>query len=143
MQVFPSASRPHHLTKAGPVAGTYVRVGSTNRRADDALVAEMRRFARSEAYDERPMPDLDSEAIDFRAGSESFAPVRRLTRRDLDTLRLTTKHQGRTVPTVGSILLFGADRLRHLPDAWLQAGRFRGTDRASMMFPSIPLGVYD
>ncbi len=132
VQVFPSASRPHHLTSVGPVAGTYVRVGSTNRRADEALVAEMRRFAQGEAYDERPMPDLDSEAIDFRAASESFAPVRRLTRRDLDTLRLTTTHQGRTVPTVGGILLFGADRLRHFPDAWLQAGRFRGTDRASI-----------
>ena len=132
VQVFPSASRPHHLTKAGPVAGTFVRVGSTNRRADDALVSEMRRFAQGEAFDERPMPDLNSEAIDFRAASESFAAVRRLARRDLDTLRLTTKYQGRTVPTVGGILLFGADRLRHFPDAWLQAGRFRGTDRASI-----------
>ena len=42
VQVFPSASRPHHLTSSGPVAGTYVRVGSTNRRADEALVAEVR-----------------------------------------------------------------------------------------------------
>ena len=132
VQVFPSARRPHHLTNAGPMAGTYVRVGSTNRRADEALVSEMRRFAQGEAFDERPMPELDSEAIDFRAASESFAPVRPLTRRDLDTLRLATKYQGRTVPTVGGILLFGTDRLRHFPDAWLQAGRFGGTDRASI-----------
>lgn len=132
VQVYPSASRPHYLTKAGPVAGTYVRVGSTNRRADEALIAEMRRFARGEAFDERPLPDLDSEAIDFRAASESFAPLRRLSRRDLDTLRLTTTHQGRSVPTVGGVLLFGVDRLAHFPDAWIQAGRFRGTDRASL-----------
>ena len=33
------------ITKAGRTAGTYVRVGSTNRRADDALIAEMQRFA--------------------------------------------------------------------------------------------------
>jgi len=132
VQVYPSASRPHYLTKAGPVAGTYVRVGSTNRRADEALIAEMRRFARGEAFDERPLPDLDSEAIDFRAASESFAPLRRLSRRDLDTLRLTTTHQGRSVPTVGGVLLFGVDRLAHFPDAWIQAGRFRGTDRATI-----------
>ena len=130
VQVFPSASRPHNLTKDGPVAGTYVRVGSTNRRADDALVAEMRRFAHGEAFDEQPLPDLDSEAIDFRAASESFAPVRRIVRRDLDTLRLTSRHQGRTVPTVGGVLLFGVERLKHFPDAWIQAGRFKGTDRA-------------
>ncbi len=40
--------------------------------------------------------------------SESFAAVRKLARRDLETLRLVTDHQGRKVPTVGEMLLFGA-----------------------------------
>lgn len=132
VQVFPSSARPHHLTKAGPQAGTYVRVGSTNRRADDALIAEMRRFARGEAFDEQPMPDLNSEAIDFRLASESFAPDRKLSRKDLETLRLVTRYQGRQVPTAGGVLLFGTDRLEHFPDAWIQAGRFRGIDRATI-----------
>jgi len=130
VQVYPSPARPHHLVRAGVQAGTYVRVGSTNRRADDALIAEMQRFARGEAFDERAMPGLDSEAIDFRAASESFAAVRRLGKKDMDTLRLVTAHQGRQVPTAGGILLFGLDRLRHFPDAWIQVGRFSGTDRA-------------
>jgi ATP-dependent DNA helicase RecG len=132
VQVFPSPTRPHHLTRAGRHAGTYVRVGSTNRRADDELIAEMQRFAQGEAFDERAMPELDSEAIDFRVASESFARVRRLARRDLETLRLITGYQGRKVPTAGGILLFGTDRLRHFPDAWIQVGRFGGTDRASI-----------
>jgi hypothetical protein len=34
------------------------------------------------------MPQFDSEAIDFRAASELFAPVRRLRRQDLETMRL-------------------------------------------------------
>ena len=130
VHVFPSPTRPHHLTKAGPIAGTYVRVGSTNRRADDALIAEMQRFAQGQAFDECAMPELDSEAIDFRVASESFATLRRLGRRDLETLKLMTGHQGRKVPTVGGILLFGTDRLRHFPDAWIQVGRFSGIDRA-------------
>lgn len=130
LQVHPSPARPHHLVRAGVEAGTYVRVGSTNRRADDALIAEMQRFARGEAFDERAMPGLDSEAVDFRAASECFAPVRRLTKKDLETLRLVTRHQGRQVPTTGGILLFGRDRLAHFPDAWIQVGRFSGTDRA-------------
>ena len=28
------------------------------------------------------------------------------------------------------MLLFGLDRERHFPDAWSQAGRFRGTDKS-------------
>lgn len=130
VQVHPSPTRPHHLVRAGVRGGTYVRVGSTNRQADEALIAEMQRFARGEGFDERAMPSLDSEAIDFRAASESFGEVRRLVTKDLHTLRLLIEYQGRQVPTAGGLLLFGRDRLRHFPDAWIQAGRFRGTDRA-------------
>ena len=117
-------------TREGPAAGVYVRVGSTNRRADAELSGELRRFARGEAFDESPMPGLDSEAIDFRVASESFVGVRKLARRDLETLRLLTRHQGHQVPTAGGMILFGKDRGRHFPDAWIQAGRFEGVDRA-------------
>lgn len=131
-RVFPSPTRPHHLNKVGREAGTYVSVGSTNRRADDALIGEMQRFSLGEAFDERALPQLDSEGIDFRLASESFALIRRLVRRDLETLRVTTVHQGRKVPTAGGVILFGTDRLHHFPDAWIQVGRFSGTDRAAI-----------
>ena len=132
VQVYPSPTRPHHLVRKGVQGGTYVRVGSTNRPADEALIAEMRRFARGDGFDERAMPGLDSEAIDFGAASEFFAAVRRLGRKDLHTLRMVTDYQGRQVPTTGGLLLFGRDRLRHFPDAWIQVGRFRGADRAKI-----------
>ena len=132
IRVYPSSSRPHYLG-SDPVTGTYVRVGSTNRRADEDLIAEMRRFSRGESFDKRPMPNLDSESIDFRAASESFAEIRKLSPSDLDVLRLFTVYRGRRVPTVGGILLFGHDRLAHFPDAWIQAGRFAGTDKANIV----------
>jgi predicted HTH transcriptional regulator len=43
-------------------------------------------------------------------------------------LRLVTDHQGRKVPTVGGMILFGKERERHFPDAWILDGRFAGTD---------------
>ena len=39
-----------------------------------------------------------------------------------------TSYQGSVVPTIGGTLLFGADRLNHYPDAWIQIGRFAGND---------------
>ena len=132
VRVYPSSNRPHHLG-TNPETGVYVRIGSTNRIADEQLIEEMRRYANREAFDERPMPELDSEAIDFRAASESFAEFRRLTQRDLDILRLCATHQGRRVPTVGGVLLFGRDRLAHFPDAWIQAGRFAGVDKTNIL----------
>ena len=74
--------------------GVYVRVGSTNRRAGRELIDELRRFARGETFDEQAMPECDSEALDFRAASESFASVRKLKRADLDTLRLNMAISG-------------------------------------------------
>lgn len=133
IQVYPSSARPHHIKREGAEKGTYIRVGSSNRRADADLIRELRRVASGESFDEQPMPQLDSEAVDFRAASESFTRVRRLIRRDLETLRLVTGHQGRRVPTVGGVLLFGKDRERYFPDAWIQVGRFGGTDKSRIL----------
>lgn len=133
VEIYPSSRRPHYLKSAGPDKGVYVRVGSSNRQADRELIAELKRFASGESYDEEPIPDLDSEAIDFRAASESFAPKRKLKKSDLETLRILTKHQGRKVPTIGGFLLFGHERERRFPDAWIQAGRFNGLDKVHLI----------
>lgn len=53
------------------------------------------------------MPDLDSEALDFRAASESFVPCD----------------------------LIGKDRERDFPDAWIQAGRLAGPPRIARLRP--------
>lgn len=58
--------------------------------------------------------------------------MRKLKRAHLETLRLVTNHQGRKVPTVGGMLLFGRHRERYFPDAWIQAGRFRGNDKTQI-----------
>jgi predicted HTH transcriptional regulator len=133
IQIHPSAARPHYLKREGAESGTYVRVGSTNRRAGTEMLQELRRTARGETFDEQSMVDLDSEALDFRAASESFKPTRTLRKHDLESLRLLTDYQGRKVPTVGGMLLFGRDRERHFPDAWIQAGRFAGQDKAKIL----------
>jgi predicted HTH transcriptional regulator len=133
IEIYPSPNRPHYLHRLGPAAGVFVRVGSTNRRADEFLIEEMRRYNQVSSFDEQPMPDLNSEAIDFRAASEYFKPVRKLTPHGLQSLKLTASYQGRIVPTIGGVLLFGAARLRHFPDAWIQAGRFAGRDRRRIL----------
>lgn len=132
-QIHPSPARPHHVKALGPEQGVFVRIGSTNRRADRALIEELRRFAGNRSFDEEPIPESSSEALDFRAASELFADHRRLRKEDLRTLRLTTEYQGRQVPTVGGLILFGRDRLTRFPDAWIQVGRFEGSDRRRIL----------
>ena len=133
VQVHPSNTRPHYMLRLGPEDGVFVRVGSTNRRAEELQIEELKRWNRMDSFDEQAVPDLKSEAIDFRAASEFFAPYRHLTPQAWSTLRVTTEHQGRQVPTIGGLLLFGKDRFARFPDAWIQAGRFAGSNRARLL----------
>ena len=58
----------------GAKEGVYIRVGSTNRKADQLTIGELERITLNQSFDELPIPELSSEEIDFRATSEVFAP---------------------------------------------------------------------
>ena len=58
-----------YIEKRQPAA----RLGSTNRRAGPETIAEIKRLAGNVAFDELPRPDVNSEAVDFRAASESLS----------------------------------------------------------------------
>jgi ATP-dependent DNA helicase RecG len=133
VQVYPSNTRPHYLERLGPDDGVFIRVGSTNRKAEALQIEELKRLNRMNSFDEQAIPDLKSEAIDFRVASELFAPYRQLTSQSWKTLRILTEHEGRQVPTIGGLLLFGKDRFARFPDAWIQAGRFAGTNRMRLL----------
>jgi ATP-dependent DNA helicase RecG len=76
---------------------------------------------------------VNTEALDFRAAAECFAEFRRLRKSDLRSLQLVTVHQGREVPTMGGMLLFGNDRLKHFPEAFIRAGCFAGRDKQTIL----------
>ena len=62
------------LLAEGPDSGGYIRVGACHRRVDEQMREEPKRTARNISYDEQPIPELSSEAIDFRVASELFTP---------------------------------------------------------------------
>ena len=132
VEVYPSGSRPHWLKKEGPLEGVYVRLGSTNRKADRDLITELKRGAEGKSFDEQVLPDRTVDDLDFEAAVVCFERQRKLVKKDLESLRLVTKHQGHQVPTVGGMLLFGKDREMIFPDAWIQCGRFIGNDKADI-----------
>ncbi len=132
VEVFLSGLRPHYMKAEGPENGVYVRLGSTNRQADRELIAELRRTSEGIAFDELPMPQLSTEDLDLVSMKSLFHGDRKLGEEELITLKLLTHEQGRLVPTKGAVLLFGKDRIRYFPDAWMQCGRFVGQDKAEI-----------
>jgi ATP-dependent DNA helicase RecG len=132
MEVFPSSQRPHYLIRQGPEQGVFVRLGSTNRQADAALIEELRRSVSGAAFDEQPIAELSVDDLDRDAITAAFEGIRSISDQELHSLRVLTTAQGRDVPTVGGVLLFGLDRQRWFPDAWLQCARFVGTTKAGI-----------
>jgi hypothetical protein len=89
-----------YLNRLGLEDAIFVREGSTKRRANLLLIEEMRQCKQVASFDERLIPELNSEVIDFRAASELFKPIHKLARPELHTLEILTNYQGRTVSTV-------------------------------------------
>lgn len=129
VEVFPSQLRPHYLKQKGEQQGVFVRLGSTNRQADLQLVEELKRTVSGKGFDEQPLLEAAPDEIEFQTVAESFNTTRTLTENDLEKLRLLTRAQGQLVPTVGGMLLFGKRRDFFFPDAWVQCGRFFGTEK--------------
>ncbi len=61
------------------------------------------------------MPDINPDNLDVRVVSGLFPELKKWNNSKAETLKLLTHHQGRLVPTVGGVLLFGSDRERYFP----------------------------
>ena len=71
VDVYLSNSRPHWIKREGP-EGVYVRLGSTNRKADRELIAELKRSVDGVSYDELPVPQTTIDDIDLNAMNAAF-----------------------------------------------------------------------
>ncbi len=100
----------------------------------------MRRSVEGIAFDEIPVSDLSVDDLDIKAAQNAFGDRRRLDEQSLLTLKLLTQHQNKRVPTQGGILLFGRQRTQHFSDAWIQCGRFFGTEKIDI-FDHIEIDV--
>ena len=133
VQVYPSGSRPHWLNKEGEAQGVYVRLGASNRRADEFLIQSLKRSITPQHFDEEvcfeaDYADFSKEVIQKHEKQMGKA----LGESELKTLKCLTVHQGQVLPTQGGVLLLHANHEAFFPEAWIQCGRFRGCDRVEI-----------
>lgn len=125
---------PYYAKAKGMKKGTYIRLGSTNRLADAAILAELQRLGEHECFDEMPaigssIQDLDLEAIKatFKKVGKKFEESTALS------LHLYLKKQSKSIPSKGAILLFGKNRKDVFPNATVRCVRFSGTRRDEVL----------
>jgi ATP-dependent DNA helicase RecG len=125
---------PFHLRAEGSEQGVYVRLGSTSRRADAEMLAELRRQAAGESFDLFARPAVVLADLDKARLKEAFeghdVPIRSAK---LEALGVLTNYQGKVVATNAGVILFGQDavRRRYFRDARVEGARFAGSNRAA------------
>lgn len=56
---------PYYLKDKGKLKGTYIRVGSTNKLADETIIAELERRRRNISFDSEVVMDKSADELDI------------------------------------------------------------------------------
>jgi ATP-dependent DNA helicase RecG len=87
----------------------------------------------SPTFDETPLSKARVDELDKRYAASVLRRDAPLTVQQLTTLHALERSGGGTHPTVRGYLLFRREVEPHrMPDAWVQCGRFSGTDRSTI-----------
>lgn len=136
IDVFPGSLKPYHLKSKGELEGTYIRVGSTNRKADIETIEELRRQRMNISFDETSV--IDASLEDIHTKNIEFYLKKREEVRDIPKLEPDTKflknikaiqqQNGSIYPTAAGILLFSNEPEKYIPGATIKCARFKGIE---------------
>src|SRR3972149_4317489 len=136
IDIFPGSLKPYHLKSKGEIEGTYIRVGSTNRKADIETIEELRRQRINISFDETPVIDASIEDLDARNIEiylKKREEVRDIPRVEPDEfflkkIKALRQQNGSIHPTVAGILLFSSEPEKYIQGAVIKCARFKGTE---------------
>lgn len=92
MITIPHSPGPFHLKDKGEGNGVFVRVGSTNRIADAAMIAEIKRIKEHTSFDQLPEPRATPDKLDMNLARKLFTTVNKPFTKS--TARSTGAHCG-------------------------------------------------
>jgi predicted HTH transcriptional regulator len=136
IRILPGVNKPYYLKKLGPEGGIFVRIGSTNRKADSQVVAELRRQARNISLDQEIEPSFNCDILDMRL-LEKFIELRGLkTKPTLDyfiKIKAAQRYDHACHPTIGGVLLFCSALPDEYSYARFRVSRFKAENRADLI----------
>ena len=128
--VYRGSTPPYYLKDKGKLKGTYIRVGSSNRLADEEIIAELERRRRNISFDSELIMDKAVSELNIEAFKQEYQDK---TGEALDTQTLRklelVKNMNETEYSTNALVLFSDDELRRslFPFAKVECARFKGT----------------
>ena len=131
IRIYRGSMPPYYLKSEGKIKGTYIRVGSNNRVANESIVAELERRRRNVSFDSEIVLDKTVDELDIHTFSELYEEKTEepLNAQVLRKLELVKTEQGNEYPT-NALILLSDDALRFemFPNAKVECARFKGVD---------------
>ncbi len=130
VRVYRGNNLPYYLKEKGKRQGTFIRVGSSNRMADENIIQELERQRHNSSFDGELIHDVLPEDIDLSSFSTLFREKTgdKLDEVALRKLGLVKENHGENRPTISCILLSDSplrDKMFHY--AKIECARFKGT----------------
>lgn len=130
----PHSVGPYYAKAKGLKKGTYIRLGSTNRLADAAILAELERLGENECFDEMPTIGCSIQDLDLDVIRACFKKVgKKFEESTAFSLHLYLKKQSKLIPSKGAILLFGRNRKEIFPHSTIRCIRFSGITKDEVL----------
>ena len=131
VRIYRGSTPPYYLKSEGKFKGTYIRVGSTNRLADEELILELERRRKNLSFDGEIVMEKAAADLDISGFGKMYEEKtgETLDETALTKLGLVKKEREESYP-VNALVLLSDDGLRKslFPNAKIECARFKGLD---------------
>lgn len=130
VKVYPGNLRPYFIKSIGKNEGTYVRIGSENKKADIEFLHELERKRRNIGYDSEINYEYDLKQMDnnFLGGLFLKRLGKTLSVNGMKNLGLIKSENGRDYPTNALAILAGK-----LDNTYTDCARFKGNTKENFI----------
>ena len=132
VEIFPGSNKPYYIKKRGKHQGTYIRVGSTNRKASLETIEVLERQHRKVSFDSLPVYDCEMEAVNLKPFQKVYRDLtgKPIAKNQLRNLGLLISDREQDHPTHAALLLSDSPaRKRYFPYAKIECARFKGSEK--------------
>jgi len=129
VEIFRGNLLPYWFKPKGLQQGTYLRIGSSNRIADEAMITELQRQRMHQSFDEEPNAGYAIDDLDLSVLYDAFAAIDKPCDQDkLKNLKLITELNHRDTPANALLIALG-----RLDNVQIKCARFKGTTMESFI----------
>lgn len=120
---------PYYLKSKGKNYGTYIRIGSTNRKADELMILELERQRRKLSFDEEENFDYETKNLNLAEIYQEFNKIgKEVNFHKLTNLKLIKQIQDKDYPVNALLIALGI-----FDNVMVKCARFKGTSMSEFI----------